>query len=261
MERGRHAADRIPHPVPHEAHGHRRVAHRNRGRKREEPEPDGIDVRDDVPGPGAAENAGGNSAYAPTTPAEAVAPLILSRPGAPTSFTVGPSTTAHAVVRLAWGAPSTGGAVASYQYAERRAGGSWSGYRTISGGASTRSLSLTKTQNALWSFRLRAQNAAGFSPVVTASGRASDLRPPQPTGLTATASTTVGGRLTWRWDVAAGATGYQWRYRRTAPHGGRMDRMVGCQYHPSGGEAAERRRDLSVSGAGVNAHGSARRCR
>jgi len=133
-------------------------------------------------------------------------------PTAPTSVNATPSTSTAGRITVSWGAPSDNGGLAVTSYNVYR-GGTYIG--------NTTSLSYADsglTAGTSYTYTVRARNPvtdqAGTESVNSSSATATAPGVPgAPTGLTATASTTVTGRISLSWTApaitAGGITGYQ----------------------------------------------------
>ena len=101
-----------------------------------------------------AENSGGDSAYV-TVSATPVA--MLAVPGVPTSLQ---AVAGDGEVTLSWSAPSSGGAVATYEVQHRTGSGSWTEVTGITGTSRTVT---GLTNGTSYQFQVRARNASGAS--------------------------------------------------------------------------------------------------
>jgi len=101
-----------------------------------------------------AENSGGDSAYV-TVSATPVA--MLAVPGVPTSLQ---AVAGDGEVTLSWSAPSSGGAVATYEVQHRTGSGSWTEVTGITGTSHTVT---GLTNGTSYQFQVRARNASGAS--------------------------------------------------------------------------------------------------
>ena len=140
-----------------------------------------------------AQNATGNSAWVTDT---ATPVLPLTAPGALASLTL---TAARTSMALAWGAPTTGGAVVDYDVQYFPPGGSW----TDASGSPTSGTSLTisgLTAGTNYSFRVRAANTAGNGPWTTMADSTLEPLPAAPGPPRNVAAVAARGSLEVSWD-------------------------------------------------------------
>ena len=161
-------------------------------------------------------------------------------PSAPTGLT---ASAGDGRATLRWSAPSRdgGSAITRYEYRFREDGGSYGGWTTVSGGASTTSTTVSGLDNGTtYEFQVRARNDIGPGPESnTASATLDESVPGAPTGLTATGGD---GSVTLNWGVPEDGGSqilrYEYRY-------GAVGQPYGEWTTVSGGGSA---RSLTVTG-------------
>ena len=145
-----------------------------------------------------------------------VAIPVEGTPGAPRGLSV---TGGDRRATLSWTAPSSdgGSAIVRYEYRVQQTGSDFTAWRTVTGGASATSYTVTGLENGTaYTFEVRAVNNAGAGQPVSTSATLAESAPGAPTGLTAT-----GGdeQITLSWN--APSTGgsqilrYEYRSRRS----------------------------------------------
>ena len=145
-------------------------------------------------------------------PSVTVAIPLEGTPGAPTGLT---ATGGDQQVRLRWTAPTSDGGspITRYEYRFQQGDGVFGSWRTISGGASATSYTVTGLENGTsYVFEIRAVNAIGSGQTTTANVTLGESAPGAPTGLTAT-----GGdeqiQLSWNAPSTGGSQILRYEYR------------------------------------------------
>ncbi len=145
-----------------------------------------------------------------------VAIPVEGTPGAPRGLSV---TGGDRRATLSWTAPSSdgGSAIVRYEYRVQQTGSDFTAWRTVTGGASATSYTVTGLENGTtYTFEVRAVNGAGAGQPVSATATLAESVPGAPTGLTATGSDE---QVTLSWN--APSTGgsqilrYEYRSRRS----------------------------------------------
>ena len=151
----------------------------------------------------------GDRERAPTIGGTSPPPTSLS---APSGLSATASGSVSGQISLSWN--SVAGAT-SYRWRRRTGSGSWT---EVSAGSLT-SAGYSGTPGTTYQFQVRAERGAVVSPW---SGTVSRQAPnvssggvPTPTGLAASASSTVSGRILLSWNAIGNASGYRWRRRAT----------------------------------------------
>ena len=141
-----------------------------------------------------------------------VAIPVEGTPGAPTGLTV---TGGDRRATLSWTAPSSdgGSAIVRYEYRVQQTGSDFTAWRTVTGGASATSYTVTGLENGTnYTFEVRAVNGAGAGQTVSTSATLAESVPGAPTGLTAT-----GGdeqiQLSWNAPSTGGSQILRYEYR------------------------------------------------
>src|SRR5580692_11499324 len=157
--------------------------------------------------------AGNNSGYSNTASATTLTPPDTTPPTAPTNLTATAASTTQ--INLAWTASTDNVGVAGYKV-ERCAGAGCTNFAQIATPTATTFNDTGLTSSTSYSYRVRANDAAGNNSAYSNTASATTLTPPDttpptaPTNLTATAASTTQINLTWTASTdSVGVTGYK----------------------------------------------------